>query len=654
MAAVTAFLAGSAMAMASSQMPPLSIVPKPMQAERKSGEFVLSEKTRFVASGEATAVAETLAQSLRTPTGLPLSVHAVIGGPSVISLEIDESLSSLGEEGYRLEVTPQRVSIRSAGAAGLFYGGQTLRQLLPEQAFALDEQAGVRWAMPAAVIEDKPRFEWRGLMLDTARHFMPKEFIFRFIDLLAIHKMNRFHWHLTEDQGWRLEIKKYPKLTEVGAWRDQTIVGHGGRPRAEWEFDGQRHGGYYTQDDVREIVAYAQERFVTVVPEIEMPGHAQAAIAAYPELGNTGQQLKVLEYWGVNPNIFNVRESTILFLQDVLTEVLDLFPSEFIHIGGDEAPKTQWEQSPEAQARIKELGLHDEHELQSWFIKRMDTFLESKGRRLIGWDEILEGGLAPGATVMSWRGTAGGVTAAKAGHDVVMAPTSHFYLDYYQSRDRTKEPLAIGGFVPLSQVYSFNPTIPELTAEEAKHVLGAQGNLWTEYMKTPEHVEYMAFPRACAVSEVVWTQQDLREYDEFLQRLPFHLDRLGQMGVNFRPLDAGVGGKEIGNWKAGAVTEDYAVATWDLTPHLSGVGKYDLLFDYTSGAHRLEIAWIEVVQGGRVLARIEQHGITGAFDENNVYRLDLAKLGSGAVTLRASVKSDGGTDSNGVILLSKV
>jgi len=388
--------------------------------------------------------------------------------------------------------------------------------------------------MPCLEIEDYPRFSWRGMHLDVGRHFMPKEFIKKYIDLIALHKMNTFHWHLTEDQGWRIEIKKYPRLTQIGAWRKETIAGH--FSKKPMKFDGIAHGGFYSQDDIREIVEYAHRRYVTVVPEIEMPGHSQAAIVAYPELGNLSEKLPMRTYWGVDENILNADESTILFMQDILTEVLGLFDSEFIHIGGDEAPKKQWEQSTKAQARIKELGLKDEHELQSYFIKRMDTFLTSKGRRLIGWDEILEGGLAPGATVMSWRGEKGGITASKAGHDVVMATTDYTYFDYYQG-DPKMEPLAIGGYLPLQKVYSYNPIPAGMSKEQAKHILGAQGQVWTEYISTPKKAEYMAFPRACALSEVLWTPMEKKDYNNFIDRLDIHLKRLDILDVNFRPLN---------------------------------------------------------------------------------------------------------------------
>jgi hexosaminidase len=346
--------------------------------------------------------------------------------------------------------------------------------------------------------------------------------------------MNTFHWHLTDDQGWRIEIKKYPLLTEVGAWRKETLVGRPNRDTLLNVFDKKPHGGFYTQDDVREVVAYAKERFVNVVPEIEMPGHAQAAIAAYPRLGNLTDSLAVWNVWGVTPHIFSPSDSTIAFLKDVLTEVLQLFPSKFIHVGGDEAIKPEWVASPFAQARMRELGLKDEHELQSWFIRQMDTFLASRGRRLIGWDEILEGGLAENAVVMSWRGVAGGLAAARAAHDVVMTPTSHTYFDYYQSRDRDREPLSIGGFLPIDTVYAFEPVPPELEPQFTRHILGGQAQLWTEYIEGPKQAEYMVFPRAAALAEVVWTPRVLKDFADFMARLEVHLPRLEALDVNFR------------------------------------------------------------------------------------------------------------------------
>ena len=511
------------------------IVPQPSKITAHSGHFTLTAATPIVTDAASADVARQLARYLEPATGFHLRVLQSAAPPArSISLRRDSSLKRLGDEGYVLEVRPSGVSIRAGGAAGSFYALQTIRQLLPPEIFRAAPVAGVSWTMPSVSIEDQPRFGWRGGHLDVARHFMPKEFVRKYIDLLALHKMNTFHWHLTEDQGWRLEITRYPKLTEVGAWRKETLIG---RPRASTTFDGKRHGGFYTQADAREIVAYARARFITVVPEIEMPGHAMAAIAAYPELGVTGQPVEVATTWGVFSDILNADPATIEFMQNVLSEVLEIFPSRFIHIGGDEAEKSKWKASEKIQARIKELKLADEHELQSWFIRQMDNFLTARGRRLIGWDEILEGGLAENATVMSWRGTKGGIAAARAGHDVVMAPTSHTYLDYYQAKDQTREPLAIGGYVPLETVYSFEPVPADLEAQYTRHVLGAQGQLWSEYMPNPKQVEYMAFPRMSALAEVVWTAKERRNFSDFLARLPRHLERLRVLDVNFRPLD---------------------------------------------------------------------------------------------------------------------
>jgi hexosaminidase len=404
----------------------------------------------------------------------------------------------------------------------------------------------VTWSAPVVEIQDQPRFPWRGAHLDVSRSFMPKEFVKKYIDLLALHKMNRFHWHLTDDQGWRLEIKKYPRLTTVGAWRRQTLVGiqHSYKDTTQWVFDGRPHGGFYTQDDAREIVAYARARFITVVPEIEMPGHAQAAIAAYPWLGNTGQQLEVLTRFGVDPNILNPSDSAIHFMQDVFTEVLAVFPSHWIHTGGDEAPKDQWKTSAVAQARIKELNLPDENALQSWITAQMSQWLAARGRALIGWDEILEGGmegLAPNAVVMSWRGIEGGIAAAQAGHDVVMTPTSNTYFDYYQSQDAS-EPPAIGGFLPLDTVYAYEPIPAALDSVQAKRVLGTQGQIWTEYQRTPKNVEYMVFPRIIALAEVAWTPRAQRNLADFTARLAKHERRLAILDVNYRPLPGTVTG----------------------------------------------------------------------------------------------------------------
>ena len=426
-----------------------------------------------------------------------------------------------GAESYRLEVAPGRIDITARDRRGLFYGVQTLRQLV----------AASSQAVPAVLIEDSPRFGYRGLHLDVGRHFFPVEFIKKYIDLLAAFKLNTFHWHLTEDQGWRIEIKKYPKLTEVGAWRKETIVGHA--RRGSKGYDGVPHGGFYTQEQAREVVAYARDRGVTVLPEIEMPGHSLAALAAYPEYANVPGPFEVRTTWGISEEVFSPSEGTFRFLEDVLREVMDIFPSEYIHIGGDEAPKKRWKESPLAQELIKTERLADEDELQSWFIRRIERFLNANGRRLIGWDEILEGGLAPNATVMSWRGTKGGIAAAQQGHDVVMAPQQDLYFDHYQA-DPEHEPLAIGGMTPIEDTYAYEPIPAELSASEARHVLGPQGCVWTEYMPTTEQVEYMAYPRVLALAEIAWSPREARDWPSFSARLPAGLKLLDGLRVHYR------------------------------------------------------------------------------------------------------------------------
>jgi hexosaminidase len=511
----------------------LSVIPQPVSLTRNPGAFVLTAATVIATDAAMRDVGYALADYVAPATGYRLPIRASGGS---ITIRRDSTLARLGDEGYRLVVTPAGVTIRAFRPAGAFYAVQTLRQLLPPDIYRQARMQGVTWRIPAVTIEDAPRFSWRGAHLDCGRHFMPKEFVKKYIDLLALHKLNRFHWHLTEDQGWRIEIKKYPRLTEIGSWRSGTLIGRqrGYADSSQWRFDGQRHGGFYTQDDVREVVAYAAARFITVVPEIEMPGHAQAAIAAYPELGNTPDTVGVGMRWGVYAHILNPEESTIGFMQDVLTEVLALFPGRYVHIGGDEAVKVEWQASPRAQARIRELGLKDEHELQSYFIRRMDEFLTSHGRSLVGWDEILEGGLAPNAVVMSWRGTDGGIAAAQADHDVVMTPTSNTYFDYYQSADTAAEPIAIGGLLPIETVYSYDPVPAVLTPAQARRILGTQAQVWTEYMPNPRKVEYMAFPRLSALAEVAWTPPDRKDFADFTARLDTHLKRLAILDVNYR------------------------------------------------------------------------------------------------------------------------
>jgi len=520
------------------------IIPNPEYLERRSGELVLDQATRITLSNptnpELRELAELWVTPLRAASGLPLPVSLEPhkeDPPGSIAIRLTPESGSESAESYRLVVSKHGAMLSASTPAGLFHGLQTLRQLLPpqleEEGRAPTTASAVRWAIPAVEIRDAPRFPYRGLLVDVARHYYPPAFIKTVIDLLALYKLNTLHLHLTDDQGWRLEIKKYPRLTEIGAWRKETIVGQHFDP---YVGDSTPHGGFYTQDQIRDLVAYAAARQITILPEIEMPGHAQAALAAYPKLSCTGGPFEVSTKWGTHENIYCPSERTFAFLEDVLVEVMQLFPSRYIHIGGDEVPKKQWEESPVAQEVIRREGLADEEGLQSYFIRRIERFLIAHQRKLIGWDEILEGGLAPEATVMSWRGDAGGIEAVRQGHDVIMTPANRTYFDYYQG-DATVEPLAIGGFLPIDSVYAFEPVPLELTAEQARHVLGAQGNVWTEYIATPDHLEYMLLPRMLALSEVLWSPKEARSWRGFVARLPAHLARLDALGVGYRRMD---------------------------------------------------------------------------------------------------------------------
>ncbi len=471
------------------------------------------------ADAELRALADLLLVPLRTASGLPLPVSSRPGddrATDAIFLRLTTGSGSGHPESYRLVVTPESASLSAGTAAGLLWGLQTLRQLLPPELEAGAPRSSAGWTIPALEIEDEPRFPYRGILLDVARWFYPPEFIKKLIDLQALYKLNTLQLHLTDDQGWRLEIKQYPRLTQVGAWRKETMVANNFEP---YIGDGRPHGGFYTQEQIRDLVAYASARHVTIIPEIEMPGHAGAALAAYPELSCTGGPFEVSPVWGVHQDIFCPSEQTFRFLEHVLLEVMELFPSAYIHIGGDEVPKDQWKESPVAQEVIRREGLAGEEELQSYFIGRIEKFLSQHGRRIIGWDEILEGGIPPEATVMSWRGDAGGIAAARQGHDVIMAPNNRTYFDYYQG-DPAAEPLAIGGFVPLDSVYAFQVVPDELTTAEAAHVIGAEGCLWTEYIPNSSLAEYMLLPRMLALSEALWSPNEARSWGSFAARLP--------------------------------------------------------------------------------------------------------------------------------------
>jgi hexosaminidase len=520
-----------------------AITPLPLRAETRPGTFVLGPATKIVIP-DSQAGLEPVAgylQDLLGKAGLRIGLEPSTGDvgraaapAGAIVLRLEDLKARLGDEGYVVEVGSNGILISAAAPAGLFYGVQTLRQLLPASIERPAASGLARsWAVPCVSVEDRPRFAWRGAMLDCSRHFFPKEFVKRWIDILALHKLNVFHWHLTDDQGWRIEIKRYPRLTDVGAWRVDREDKHWNAREPQRPGEAATYGGFYTQDDIREIVAYAASRFVTIVPEIEMPGHAKAALAAYPEFSCSGGPFTVPPggYWPITDVFCPGNEGLFEFLGNVLDEVADLFPGPFVHVGGDEVDKAEWKRCPKCQARIKAEGLGDEQELQSYFVRRIEKILNAKGKRLVGWDEILEGGLAPQATVMSWRGTAGGIAAARAGHDVVMSPTSHCYFDYYQG-DPNYEPLGIGGFIPLAKVYAFEPVPDVLTEAEAARVLGGQANLWTEYVSRGRHAEYMMLPRLAALAEAVWTAKARRSWDDFASRVPGLLARYGTADMN--------------------------------------------------------------------------------------------------------------------------
>jgi hexosaminidase len=502
----------------------VSVIPKPAELKVEEGSFEITPETRLIfdqSNKELVRIAQFLNDHFEKYYHFALPVAS--DGTTGIRLVTDASLKT-GKESYTMRAGKTGVVITASAANGIFYGTQSLKQMLPVR-------ASEKIAVPYVEIKDEPRLAWRGVMLDVGRHFFPVSYIKEFLDHMAMYKLNTFHWHLTEDQGWRIEIKKYPRLTELAHWRDETVVGHASKSTT---YDGIGYGGFYTQDQIRDLVQYAADRFITIVPEIEMPGHSTAALAAYPELGCTGGPYQVAKTWGVMKDVYCAgKEETFSFLQDVLDEVCELFPSAYIHVGGDECPKDAWKKCPACQKKIKDEGLTDEHELQSYFIRRMEKYLLSKNRKLIGWDEILEGGLAPEATVMSWRGVKGGIEAAKQRHDVVMTPNSHMYFDYYQKENHEGEPLAIGGFLPLDKAYSYEPVPEELTAEEANYVIGVQANVWTEYIANTGYLEYMTFPRVCALSEVAWSPKEKKDFTDFQDRMQSEYVRLKMYGINF-------------------------------------------------------------------------------------------------------------------------
>ncbi|MES2003429.1 MAG: beta-N-acetylhexosaminidase [Bacteroidota bacterium] len=514
----------------------ISLVPQPSQLTKLTGTFTITPATQIIlAESSLSKSAEFLNDYLQHFYGFRLQVSKSSNHKNNIVLGLQEIGHPI-PGAYTLKINSNGIEIGGDNATGTFYGIQSLIQLLP-----LEKKKSL--SVPNLLVEDKPRFAYRGMHLDVGRHFFTADFVKKFIDFIAMHKMNTFHWHLTEDQGWRIEIKKYPKLTSVGGYRNGTIIGH----HPGTGNDNTKYGGYYTQAQIKDIVKYAADRYITIIPEIELPGHASAAIAAYPQLScfpeeatkhlprviwngdSTSKQVQ--QSWGVYPDVFAPTEYTFKFIEDVMDEVMQLFPGKYIHIGGDECPKENWKRSAFCQQLIKEKGLKDEHGLQSYFIQRVEKYLNSKGRQIIGWDEILEGGLAPNATVMSWRGEKGGIEAAQQKHNVIMTPGGWVYFDH--SPNKKEDSLTIGGYTNVQKVYGYEPIPKELSAEEAKYVLGAQANVWTEYMANPKKVEYMIFPRMSALSEVLWSPKEARNWTDFEKRLQQQVKRYDWWQINY-------------------------------------------------------------------------------------------------------------------------
>ena len=611
---------GQAVALNAPESQAVSLIPQPAKLVSGMGRFTLTSATQVAADVTSKATARQFVDEISPATGFNIKV---IGKPDdsrpSIVFRQDPSLTQLGSEGYRLTVQPKSIKLTSPTQAGLFYGVQTLRQLLPVQIFATAPVRDVIWAVPCVTIEDQPRFAWRGLMLDGGHDFQTKAFVLRFIDLMALHKFNVLHWHLTDTGTWSIEIKGYPKLT------DPATQGQGVR------------AGHYTQDEIREVVRYADERHITILPEIDMPGHLNAALSAYPEMDcpvpreveKNARQPRPLEVCLGN-------EKTYAFAEEVLSQVTALFPGSYIHIGGDECPKGRWERCPLCQARMKKENLPDGKALQSFFIKHMEAFLQSKGKKMIGWDEILEGGLAPHATVMSWRGMAGGVEAAKTGHDVIMAPKQFTYFDYPE--------------MSVHKVYSFDPIPNELPAAEAGHILGAQGQMWTDRHPAENQIDAMVHPRSAALAEVLWSPREGRDYDGLMKRLKTHVQRLAMLGVQYRPLMAGT---PVGDWE-GKVLERPEVMEWPLRKGVSGAGDYQLKIENERGVP-LTVDKVEIVRDGKVLATGKKADIPGPQVVRKIYQLTLPEISRSPLILRvtALTEAKGKNGSTGTIYLEK-
>ncbi|HTL28881.1 MAG TPA: beta-N-acetylhexosaminidase [Tepidisphaeraceae bacterium] len=620
----------------------LVLSPVPAKVEMGEGSFTLTGGTTITVNESVAPVIRYLKENL-----LP---EAHLGDAGQIDITTRGADASLGDEGYELTVEPHKITIKANKPAGAFYGVQTLRQLLPADVTTVTGLQ--KYQIPSVKISDKPRFAWRGYMLDSCRHIQSVEFIKRTIDRLAYHKINTFHWHLSEDQGWRIEIKKYPRLTDYGAWRDTK------EKNAEGQWKDGKYGGFYTQDQIREIVKYAADRYINAVPEIDMPGHMIAAIASYPELACfPDKKFEVRTEWGISEDVLCPgKESTFEFTQNVLLELMDLFPSKVIHLGGDECPRTRWKTCPNCQARIKSEGLANEDALQNYFTRRMMKFLEDHGRRMMGWNEIMKGGkLPPEVIVHQWNDPKVAVAAVKDGNDVVDSITTYCYFDYdYRT-------------TPLAKVYKFDPMPDGLTPEEARHILGGQANLWTEWKPTELGDDQFTWPRMIAMAEVLWSPKEGRNYDEFLSRMGAkHYDRLANLGLGKKdtPKDdikaylespgSSDMGKAIGTWAPHQMSEQFKTMEWDATRFMRWAGDYVFNFNFDSGAHGAMIKNVTLLASGQEIAKDAHEGWAGAGSHDNTYTLKLDKPTKGAkYTIRAEIRSDGGTDSSGTVYVKQ-